>query len=90
MTQYIAIANADNSSFSVKKNQIIASVELSDGLFIDAETGKFDQELFDSYFSTAVASDPDGAIAEIVGCTWSENSDDVVVIYPIVSEREED
>lgn len=90
MTTYIAIANNDNADFSVKKNQIIASVELNDALFLDPETGKFDQDLFDSYFSSAVATDPDGAIAEIVGCTWSENNDDVVVIYPIVSEREEE
>lgn len=90
MTTYIAIANNDNPDFSVKKNQIIASVELSDGLFLDPETQEFDQNLFDSYFVLAVSTDPDGAIAEIVGCTWSENNDDVEIIYPIVSEREEE
>jgi hypothetical protein len=87
MTVYIAVANDDNDLFSVKRDQVIASVDLNDELFINPENGEFDQDLFDSYFYLSVLSDPDGAIAEMIGCTWSENNDNAVAIYPIISKR---
>jgi len=83
---YIAVALEDNEAFTVKKDQVVAVVDLNDELFINPETAEFDQEMFDAYFPTAVSSSPEGALAEVIGCVWSqkEKHGDAEPIAPII------
>ena len=87
---YVAKALADNIDFSVIANQYIAAIELNEELFIDPKTQKFSQEMFDIYFHNAILLDPNGAIADIVGCKWEKVDDIPEIIHPIVSVKEDD
>jgi len=83
---YFAYCLKDDDKYSVKKDQIIASMELNNELFINPETENFDQEMFNSYFPVVVSSSPRGALAEFIGCVWKKQkeNDNIVVVYPII------